>query len=312
MSRFQHIAVLAIAIAVAGLAAPARPRAQDGGGIAGWSDPSSPVIAAPMRLGLRAEQWTGSDAVPPRVARPVDECRRWQALAGQLGETYAGYALRRGALKRACAESLTARADDTWAWPWDSLAPGLLLPPRPHRVLGAWEIRCGSGGKRGRCALINVHALPPDDVVDPGDPMLVTHFVIDMVARRESLLWRMFVPAEPANATGADLTLEEAPQTPARVAARSNKLAIRYDVGRGEYSERFSTCVPAGCMMEANVRHAGEVATRLWEGRAVDLDVPLPSGRTVRVQLPADGFRLALRELVRLRREEGRHRPDHR
>lgn len=309
--------VRALSLALAtGLAMPAvaaegwQPFASEAGGGRDWR------TTGPMRLGHKAERPTAvREATAAQAGGSQDQCRKWRAMAAHLGETYAGHTLRHSVIKRTCGE-FTTTSDESWDWPWAGLAQNRLLPPRLHRALGAWEIRCGTAGSRRRCALINVAPLPPDDAVDPGDPMVVTHFVIDMVGGRESMLWRMFVPNEAAGETyelaptaagNAVKVGQDAPrQRVAALPARSDTRVIRYSVGISEYTERFAACGPSGCIMEAHLGHAGEVATRLWDGSPVSLEVMLSSGRTVTVALPAKGFRAGLGELVRLRREETR------
>ena len=249
----------------------------------------------PMHLGLRAEHWT-DDAAAPKAVRPPSQCRKWQSMAQHLGETYAGHTLRNTVLKRVCGAPGDARIDDAWDWPWSGLANGRLTPPRKHLEIGAWEIRCGTAGHRRRCAMLHEGPLDigtPTTMAGPRPAAIVTHFVIDMVAGRESVLWRMFVPTDAAAAPEA-----------IAAGARDQKRAIRYNFGKGEHVERFAACAPNGCMMEANLLRGGVVATRLWDGEDVQLSVTLASGRVIDVVVPALGFRAGLAELVRQRREE--------
>ncbi len=255
-------------------------------------------LEQPMRLGMRAEHWSGDEA-DSKPARPPSQCRKWQSMAVRLGETFAGHTLRHTVLKRVCGAPGDARIDDSWDWPWSGFAQGRLTPPRKLREIGAWEIRCGTAGNRRRCAML--HAIPLDaaDIAavgsGPRPQGIVTHFVIDMVAGRESVLWRMFVPTDVAAAPDA-----------VQPTARDQKRGIRYSLGPVEHVERFAACAPAGCMMEANLLRGGDVATRLWDGSDVPFSVTLASGRVIDVMLPALGFRAGLAELVRQRREETR------
>ncbi len=257
----------------------------------------------PMHLGLRAEHWSDAEAAPKTARPPPNQCRKWQSMAQQLGETFAGHTLRNTVLKRVCGAPGDARTDDAWDWPWSGFAQGRLAPPRKIREIGAWEIRCGTAGNRRRCAMLHAGPLDigtPTTIAGPRPAAIVTHFVIDMVAGRESVLWRMFVPTDATAVPEADTT-----------GARDQKRAIRYSLGKGEYVERFAACAPSGCMMEANLLRGGEVATRLWDGEDVQLSVTLASGRAIDVVVPALGFRASLAELVRQRREEMRSAARH-
>ena len=258
--------------------------------------------AKPMRLGLRAEQGPGAEH-EPKPHRLPSQCRKWQSMAVQLGETFAGYTLRHTVLKRVCGDLGDVALDESWDWPWSGFASGRIAPPRMLRTIEAWDIRCGKAGARQRCAML--HAEP----VTPGEPVIVTHFVIDMVAGRESVLWRVFVAADAGEAV-----LGLPPVKPAAgeakpysaIGARASTRGIRYTLAATEHVERFSKCAAAGCMMEANLLHAGEVATSLWDGNDIGLAITLSSGRIIQMSLPARGFRAGLAALVRLRRDESR------
>lgn len=316
-SRFYVAAIVALAAAL-GLSPPFAAAASEGwqpfAGIEqtkGWD--------SPMRLGARAELWRGDEA-EPHVARPPSQCRKWQSMAIQLGETFAGHTLRHTVLKRVCGGFADSVIDDAWDWPWAGFAKGGLAPPRLLRTIGAWDIRCGTAGSRRRCAMLNTTALAAEvgdgpagaesSLVAAKSAHVVTHFVIDMVAGRESLLWRIFVPSAGAGslagASAGDTVASAGAQSIVVPRARDSSRGIRYRLGQHDYIERFSTCAAAGCMMEANLLHAGEVATELWDGHQVDLQIMLSAGLTVDVSLPPKGFRSALAELVRLRREEAR------
>jgi invasion protein IalB len=247
-----------------------------------------------MSLGLRPERWRSEPMLAPRSRKP-SQCSRWRAAASRLGETYAGHVLRQTVIPRECRFLDADRADETWDWPRASLSGGRVVPPRLHATFGAWEIRCGSAGARRRCALLHRDPIALDHELDAANPAIVTHFVIDVVGGRESLLWRMFVPIEAAAADSRAAT---------RAATRSS--VVRYRLHAAERSEPFPACTESACLMEANIRHAGEVATHLWDGKPLDLHIWLHSDRAVDVTLPAAGFRAGLKELVRLRREEVR------
>lgn len=276
-----------------------------------WAD------AKPMRLGLRAEQWNDTERETrrgagrePKAPRLPSQCRKWQSMALQLGETFAGYTLRHTVLQRVCGDLGDARLEDSWDWPWSGFASGRMAPPRMLRTIEAWNIHCGKAGTRQRCAML--HAEP----TVPGTPAIVTHFVIDMVAGRESVLWRVFVAADgamPASkgeqvskgepAKDLPIVAGEA-RKPEAVAARASTRGVHYRLGETEYVERFSKCAAAGCIMEANLLRGGQVATSLWDGNDIALAVTLGSGATARFSLPARGFRAGLAELVRQRRDE--------
>ena len=229
-------------------------------------------------------------------------CRRWRTAASRLGETYAGHRLRRTAVSRHCPFLESARVDESWDWPWSSLGDGRVLPPRLHLAIGDWEIRCGTGPARRRCALLHRDRVPSDATPGSQQPSIVTHFVIDMVGRREIVLWRIYVPVAPL----ATAALQASTDPTAGIAGRHGSGRIRYELDGTEHTEVFPACAPAGCLMEANVRRAGAVVTRLWDGRALDLQVDLGTQPPFQMTLPAAGFRAGLKELVRLRHEEMR------
>ena len=293
-SAAMVVACIALAIALGG-ACPEQAEAQDRQPVS-LRAAGGDWLEQPMRLGLRAEHWSGDEA-ESKAARPPTQCRKWQSMADRLGETFAGHTLRHTILKRVCGAPGDARVDEAWDWPWSGFAQGRLTPPRKLRQIGAWEIRCGTAGKRRRCAMLHADPLDTASAAAAGSKpaAIVTHFVIDMVAGRENVLWRMFVPADAS-------ALPEAAQP----SAREQKRGIRYSLGTAEHMERFAACAPAGCMMEANLLRGGDVATRLWDGTDVPLSVALASGRVIDVVLPALGFRAGLAELVRQRREETR------
>ncbi len=235
------------------------------------------------------------------VAR--SDCRRWRAAAATLGESYAGHLLRETVVQRQCRSLDADRGDEAWEWPWASLQEGRVLPPRLHTAQGEWEIRCGSAGGRRRCALLNRSPVPPADTLEPGQDAIITHFVIDMIAGRETVLWRLFVPAAPFVTTAAAAPIDVGTTFGG---VGQGKGEVRYRLEDAERAEFFPACTPAGCLMEAGPRHAGDVATRLWEGRSIDVRISLTTGLAVALTLPAVGFRAGLKELVRLRRDETR------
>jgi hypothetical protein len=228
------------------------------------------------------------------------DCRRWRAAAASLGETYAGHRLRQTVVRRQCRSLDSDLGEEAWDWPWASLHEGRVLPPKLHVAQGDWEIRCGSVGGRRRCALLNRSHGPSGDVNHPGAQAIVTHFVIDRIAGRETLLWRLFVPAVPA----AQASLAQHDLAPTLEAAVRARGEVRYRLEDVERAELFPVCAAAGCLMEASVHHAGEVATRLWDGRSIDIRISLATDVPMILTLPAIGFRVGFKELVRLRRDE--------
>jgi invasion protein IalB len=257
-----------------------------------------------MSLGHRAQSKPAPEVeIATQRTSAARQCRRWRALASQLGETYAGHRLRSTVLERLCTQD-DETADAPWGWPWSDMETGATLPPTAHRSFGVWDIRCDATGARKRCALIHRSPVPPDGTLDPGDPEIVVHFVIDMVAGRETVLWRMFVPA---SRTQADFTAAVTPAAlPSATPAARGQGEVRYRLGGSDQVERFPACTSAGCFMEAHVARSGAVVSRLWDGRPMEITVARPSGDPLTLRLPARGFRAAFSELVRLRRDEMR------
>jgi invasion protein IalB len=264
---------------------------------------------APMRLG-HPDPAARTDAQPldldPAAHRV--RCRRWRAMADQLGETYAGYALRTTVIRRNCDGPVGSRREDAvWDWPWAVLAAGRAAPPRFHRAFGAWHVRCGVERWRHRCAAMAVvpSAQLGGDPSGPKSRSLVTHFVIDMVAGRESVLWRVFVPA----ASGSEAAVP-APAAGTRLAgvpvARDGNRWLRYRLNGKAVTQRFVACAQAGCIMESDLVKASDAATVLWDGAAIDVEIAPAEGESFGATIPGGGFREALRELIRLRREEHR------
>lgn len=303
MSRFG--------LALAGLIVlllPTDGRAQDWQPFPSLPRPAAAVDAGQrMSLGLRAEQF-----VPGEGGRKVrdrgEQCRKWRRMADRLGETYAGHALRTSVLREVCGMLEPERASEAWDWPWSGLARGRIVPPRHVRTHGAWELRCGTAGQRRRCAILAALGGPGVRTAEGEPARPVAHFVIDTVAGRETLLWRLFVPAERGTAVSELGGARDAPTASDASFSAGRRGSVRYKVGEREHAESFPLCVQAGCLMEASVARGGTVATLLWEGRPLDLVVEPESGRRLELQLPAAGFRAAFAELLRLRREERRGR----
>jgi invasion protein IalB len=249
-----------------------------------------------------SEDADAANGLAARRKSARNQCWRWRAAASHLGETYAGHRLRRTAVSRHCPFLESARADETWDWPWSSLGDGRVLPPRLHAAFADWEIRCGTARARRRCALLHRGPALPGAIRESRQPSIVTHFVIDMVGRREIVLWRIYVPVV-APATAA---LQESTNLTAGIAGRHGTGRILYQLDGTEHTEVFPACAASACLMEANVRRAGSVVTHLWDGQTLDLHVDLGTQPPIQMTLPADGFRAGLKELIRLRREEMR------
>lgn len=265
-----------------------------------WTDPSGR-----MSLGMRAETWAPEDAAPRR--RRGEQCRKWRRMADRLGETYAGHALRTSVLREVCGMLEPERTDEAWDFPWGGLARGRVMPPRHLSTVGAWELRCGSAGRRRRCAAVALLG-GPARAVEGEAVRPVAHFVIDMVGGREALLWRLFVPADRGTAVTELGQRDQATSSDASSTPAARRGHVRYRLGEREHVESFPACAASGCLMEANVVRGGAVATRLVDGLPVDLVIEQATGRRLELQLPAAGFRAAFNELLRLRREERRAR----
>ena len=264
------------------------------------SRPVDDAFAGRMSLGhIPPPKPVDETELAPRRTNTARQCRRWRSLATQLGETYAGHRLRSTVLERLCNSGEEEATDDVWSWPWADLEKGPTVPPRAHRTFGDWEIRCGHAGNRRRCALLYRAVLSADDQPDIGENEIVVHFVIDMVAGRETVLWRMFVPvsstARSLGPSGREASVEQ------QVAARGG---VRYRVGGIEMVERFPVCLGKNCVMEAHIQRSGAVINRLWDGREIELQVSVVDSEPFMMTLPAQGFRAAFGELMRLRRDE--------
>lgn len=264
---------------------------------------------AVMRLGLPAERWSPDE---PHASGPsgAERCRKWRAVADSLGETFAGHTLRKTLVRRHCdmfgpEEAPAAR----WDWPWNGLERGRLVPPRLHRSFGAWAIRCGTGSARRRCALVHEATAVASDgagLAPSPSAAIVTHFVIDRVAGREVLLWRLFVPRPPSEAAAVAGIGRVVPAGPTQPAMAETPGEVRFKLGPTRPWERFPVCVAAGCLMEVRAERAGEAATHLADGQILGLELRQAGGPSTPVALPTRGFAPALAELIRLRRNERR------
>ena len=214
-------------------------------------------------------------------------CRRWRTLAVRLGETYAGYRLRQVVATRLCALADDAGGQEIWGWPWRHYDMRADLPPQQLGRFGAWEIRCGEVGLRRRCALASETVMAA--ALDPETRPLrvVAHLVIDRVAGRESVLWRVHVSRD--------------------VGSLDTQGGILVEMAGRQSAEPFDACGRRGCMAEAAPRLSGEVASWLWMGRPMSISLgQSAAGAALGGVLPAHGFRRGLAELMRLRRQEAR------
>ncbi len=266
-------------------------------------DPGEP-FAGRMSLGHHREaiRIEMPELAPPRSSGRR-QCQRWKTLAARLGETYAGHRLREIVLQRVCGLSEERVSGAAWSWPWASLDRGESEPPRLHRTFGAWEIKCDPLDERRRCAVL-ARLQPSSAAAEAGGKRILVHFVIDMVAGQESVLWRLFVPHGSGAPEPARNELASVDGTPGQ--QREVLGAVSYRLVSTVHTEGFPACGARGCLMEGHLRRAGEVASRLWDGRSLDLDVRVGRAQPFAVTLPARGFRAAFNELVRLRREEMR------
>lgn len=255
---------------------------------------SAALLATAASAAVRAPSGAPPTSTDLETTRPSDTarrsgsvCQRWRALAKRLGETYAGHRLRHTVANRLCALSDDRADEEVWGWPWRHHDVRADLPPQRHGQFGAWEIRCGEVGPRRRCALAleTVMAAGLDPESRPF--RIVSHVVIDSVAGRESVLWRVHI-ARDAGTVEAE-----------------GGIAVQLS-GR-EVAEPFDACGRRGCMTEAGPGVSAEVASSLWTGRTVSISLGRagPAAQLIGI-LPAHGFRLGMNELIRLRRIEGR------
>ncbi len=233
------------------------------------ADPAT--AAAPDRIerpapGLLAP----SPHAPPTAARA--QCRRLAAIAERLGGTFAGHRLRNGVMVDVCAGHVDAggpaRPPQT-SWPWAQSGSAHTPPGAEVARFGAWRLHCQPALSAPFCVL--AAAASPAG--------LSAHFVIDRVAGRETLLWRIVADrAAIGDAGGVVLTAQSARRV-----------------------EAFDICGPAECIMEADTVRAAAVADRLWSGAAVRFDLDSTASPTGVFALPATGFRQGLAALIRQR-----------
>lgn len=249
----------------------------------------------PMHLGVGPQ--FDAAAIQSR-SRPTttSNCGKWRRVAARLGETYAGARFRQSIVERACAFADLAPVEEAaWSWPWAKTEIDGELPPRLHARYGGWTIRCGSSGRRERCALVHEGVATIAPATGGSETIsITTHFVIDQIGGQEQLLWRVFAEKpEPAWFDGSS--------SPA-----AKLEVVRIHADPSAVQKRFDACSRFGCLMEADVAVSARMATRLWEGKNILLDVRPAPGITLTQSVPAKEFRIALRELSRLKHAEER------
>lgn len=265
------------------------------------------------------------------------DCRRWQALASQLGETIAGRRMRQTETGEACRQH--GEQALAWDWPWSEGALSAALPPQVVSEAGVWQVRCEAGDGRRRCALVHqfvmgggkgeltaiqgsAAAAADGSRQERQDKAISTHFVIDTIAGRESVLWRVFVPSErdaiAANATMAaplqgveQGTAAATPSTGATPGSRRQPRSWRLQILADRTAEKVEGpvyCSAAGCLLEVGPKQASEIVNRLVDGSAVEVRIePGDASAPANLTLPARGFAASFKDLMRHRRDE--HRP---
>jgi invasion protein IalB len=244
-------------------------------------------LAGRMTLGVELPTLSPGRAPPARRGARKD-CQAWERTAARLGETFAGWQLRRSIVDRACALESRDTREPVWVWPWldDGLEGG--LPSRVAGTHGAWVARCSGVGRRERCALVHEGRL---QTVDGASVRFATHFVVDRIGGVERLVWRVYVYFPDVAVNLVEL--------------RPSTGSIEIAADGGATVEHFDACGRAGCLMEAEVKASADIAARLREGRRIHLDLALPGTATrYSGDIGIDGAGLGLRLLARLKRLE--------
>jgi hypothetical protein len=252
-----------------------------------------------MRLGVEP-QFDASIVRPSRTsATSASNCGKWRRVAARLGETYAGVRFRQSIVERACAfADLAPTEETTWSWPWAKAEIDAELPPRLHAVFAGWAIRCGNSGRRERCALIHEATVNVAPALGASETTrIITHFVIDQIGGQEQILWRVFVEKSDAG------WFEGTQSTGGRTASSE---VVRVHSGANMIHKRFDDCGRLGCLMEADVAISARIATRLWDGGSVQIEMRPAPGILLVQSVPAGEFRSGLSELSRLKRAEER------
>ncbi len=252
----------------------------------------------PMRLGVGPP----FDAATLTESRPrattASNCGKWRRVAARLGETYAGARFRHSIVERACAFADLTPVEEAWSWPWAKSEIDGELPPRLHARYAGWTIRCGHSGRRERCALIHEAKASAASAVGALESIsIITHFVIDQIGGQEQVLWRVFVEkAEPAWFDGS-LSSARRPFATEVVRVHADASTIH---------KRFDDCSRFGCLMEADIAISARIATRLSDGGGIQIEIRPAPGIVLMQSVPAGEFRVALRELSRLKHAEER------
>ena len=267
---------------------------------------SSRVHTAPSQvaadLALTNTVEPAGSASAPRIRRPAavsasGNCQRWRRIVHKLGETFAAHAIRTAVLARECAlaaEQHGGADNDTWEWPWNKDHALSDLPPLKRSVFGAWELRCQHLIVRERCAMVQQAWIAGARRSRLGPHLVTTHFVIDNIAGRETVLWRIFVRRAEANWFAM----------PAADAAETGARKLDAALGGALIAFKISHCTADGCMSEAPLQIGARAISRLGEGRPVGLLARPTLQEKIRAVISARGFREAFGELQRLRRLE--------
>jgi hypothetical protein len=260
--------------------------------------------------------------IPQLRATQASRCTRARAIADKLGETFAGHRVRETLVARSCAFALHERSAPAalWDWPWRLVSEShephsrttsdveRLLPPFTMGDAGQWQIRCGRTELRQRCALLRIEPValrstasasasssaiantidsePPFAPLVSASaiaaPPVIAHAVIDTVAGRTTVLFRIFLPRF---------------ATPPR--------SISVSIGQGAITLPINRCGALGCILEADTNSGAAIVRHLWEGHPLALTVDVGHGHA-EASIPAFGFRDGIQGLVGLERIEAR------
>lgn len=254
--------------------------------------------------------------MPPLRASQASRCTRARAIADKLGETFAGHRVRETLVARSCAFALHegSAPNALWDWPWrlvsDAHEPHQLttsdverlLPPFTMGDAGQWQIRCGRTELRQRCALLRIEPvalrLTANTIANNSDsespfapplsapaivaPPVIAHAVIDTVAGRTTVLFRIFLP---------------------RFAKPPRSVSV--SIGQDAITLPINRCGALGCILEADTNSGAAIVRHLWEGQPLALSVDVGHGHA-EASIPALGFRDGIQGLVGLERVEAR------
>ena len=264
-----------------------------------WAEVPGPIGQRSMRLSVGPQFEIAAIVQSQAREKIASNCGKWRRVAARLGETYAGARFRQSIVERACAFADTMPVEDTaWSWPWAKSEIDGELPPRLHASFASWTIRCGHSGRRERCALIHeakATVAPAAGALDAIN--IITHFVIDQIGGQEHVLWRVFVEKPDPIWFGGSA----APVGRTHVAQ-----VVRTHADAATIHKRFDDCSRFGCLMEADIGVSAQMATRLWDGAGILIEVRPAPGIVITQSVPAGDFRRGLRELSRLKHAEER------